>query len=118
MKNLFGRGYHIKLTKKPECEVSKVFISYQLLYSNRFLVTKIFKVTEIFQQHIREAMYESEHGSEISYLLPFESSPKFPALFTSLDAQAENLAISGYGATITTLEEVFLRFQTCKQIEL
>ena len=55
-------------------------------------------------------MFESEHGSEVSYLLPFDSSAKFSRLFASLDDKQEELAILGYGATITTLEEVFLRF--------
>ena len=48
-------------------------------------------------------------GAEVSYVIPFHSSEAFPDLFEALDEQSGTLGISGYGATITTMEEVFLR---------
>ena len=35
--------------------------------------------------------------------------PRFEALFTAMDANIERLGISSWGASVTTLEEVFLK---------
>ena len=70
----------------------------------------LFKLKSVFTSHVPEAVLEKQAGAELSFLLPFNTSSAFPALFKTLDDQQDELAISGYGATITTLEEVFLRF--------
>jgi len=89
LKNKFGVGYHVVLTKLPHCDVEKL--------------------KSVFTSHVPEAVLEKQAGAELSFLLPFNTSSAFPALFKTLDDQQHELAISGYGATITTLEEVFLR---------
>ena len=56
-----------------------------------------------------EARFENVSGAEVSFVLPFHASSKFSKLFKDLDLQAEDLGISGYGAVVTSMEEVFLR---------
>ena len=48
-------------------------------------------------------------GAELSILLPRESSGRFEALFNALDSSLSTLQVEGYGCTMTTLEEVFLK---------
>jgi len=89
LKNKFGVGYHIVLTKSENCDLEKL--------------------TQLFKENVEESEIERISGAEVSFVLPFHSSNKFPNLFASLDERSEELGISGYGATITTMEEVFLR---------
>ena len=42
-------------------------------------------------------------------MLPNEASAKFEEMFTELDENREELKVSSYGASITTMEEVFIR---------
>ena len=48
-------------------------------------------------------------GLELSYVLPSEQSKNFEALFTDLEENKIEYGISSYGASVTTLEEVFLK---------
>ncbi|CAK8673428.1 unnamed protein product [Clavelina lepadiformis] len=89
LKNKFGVGYHIVLTKTSDCDVNKL--------------------TELFQSNVPETRLERSAGAELSFVLPFQASPQFPKLFQTLDSQAVSLGISGFGAMVTTMEEVFLR---------
>ena len=52
---------------------------------------------------------ESNMSAELSYVLPHESKEHFERLFNELDRKKEELGISSYGASVTTMEEVFLR---------
>uniref|UniRef100_H2Z856 ABC transporter domain-containing protein n=1 Tax=Ciona savignyi TaxID=51511 RepID=H2Z856_CIOSA len=89
LKSKFGVGYHVVLTKTPQCDVAQI---------DRFFLT-----------HVPEAKLERTAGGEVSFVLPFHSSPSFPKLFRSLEEDADNLGITSFGATVTTIEEVFLR---------
>uniref|UniRef100_H2Z850 ABC transporter domain-containing protein n=1 Tax=Ciona savignyi TaxID=51511 RepID=H2Z850_CIOSA len=88
LKSKFGVGYHVVLTKTPQCDVAQI---------DRFFLT-----------HVPEAKLERTAGGEVSFVLPFHSSPSFPKLFRSLEEDADNLGITSFGATVTTIEEVFL----------
>jgi ATP-binding cassette subfamily A (ABC1) protein 3 len=48
-------------------------------------------------------------GTEISFRLPLDATPKFPAMLRALDLQKEGLGVVSYGLSVTTMEEVFLR---------
>ena len=67
------------------------------------------QLTRVFKEQVPEAKLERVSGAEVSYIIPFQSSGKFPQLFSLLDDTADQLGINGYGATITTMEEVFLK---------
>ena len=66
-------------------------------------------VSRLILQHVPDAKMESNISAELSYQLPSESSQHFPQLFTVLEQQRQQLGISSFGASITTMEEVFIR---------
>lgn len=49
-------------------------------------------------------------ASELAFRLPLAHTAAFPALFRDLDVAVEaERGVAGYGVSVTTLEEVFLR---------
>ena len=48
-------------------------------------------------------------GAELSFILPSEATGKFEELFTELEKNRSQLGIASYGASVTTMEEVFLK---------
>ena len=48
----------------------------------------------------------------MSYILPRESSQNFSTLFCQLEEKHEELGIASYGASMTTMEEVFMKVGT------
>lgn len=92
LKNRFGVGYHLTLVMKPEGDLSGV--------------------TGLVKSHISSAKQSRIFGREVSYVLPRDQVDKFPGLFTTIEqemASRNRLGIDSYGASMTTLEEVFLR---------
>lgn len=60
-------------------------------------------------EYVPEALTVSKVGKERNYRLPFTSASKFVDMFREIDARKEELDVAGYGVSVTTLEEVFLR---------
>ena len=53
------------------------------------------------------------NDSKVKNILDETRTPKlFPALFDDLDSQKSSLKISGYGVSVTTLEEIFMKIST------
>ncbi|XP_054992770.1 phospholipid-transporting ATPase ABCA3-like [Sorex araneus] len=89
LKNLFGVGYHLVMEKEPHCNVEKV--------------------SDLIHDRIPAATLESNAKNELSFILPKQQSHSFKELFTNLESRGDELGITGFGAYITTMEEVFLR---------
>lgn len=89
LKKRFGTGYHLICVKNEEC--------------------KSHKVTELLAKYIPEIEIESDIGTELSYQLPETRVSIFEQMFTDLESQGETLHLGGYGVSLTTLEEVFLK---------
>ncbi|KAG1651994.1 ATP-binding cassette sub-family A member 3 [Nymphon striatum] len=90
LKNKYGAGYHMTLVKEEDsCDINSV--------------------TELVNKFVPNAEIESNVGAELSFILPRESSPNFQALFQNIEDNKQTLGISGYGASITTMEEVFIK---------
>ncbi|XP_029692140.1 ATP-binding cassette sub-family A member 3 [Takifugu rubripes] len=89
LKNKYGAGYHMVIVKDALCNVSEI--------------------TRLVQMYVPNATLESFAGAELSYILPKESTSKFELLFAELEMNREELGIASYGASVTTMEEVFLR---------
>ncbi|XP_041362406.1 phospholipid-transporting ATPase ABCA3-like [Gigantopelta aegis] len=89
LKRKYGAGYHMVIVKSAVCDVNKI--------------------TEVVKSYVPQAEVESNIGAELSYILPQESSNRFEELFTQLQNEQKQLGISSYGASVTTMEEVFLR---------
>ena len=84
-----GVGYHMVIVKDTVCDVQRI--------------------TEIVTKYVPDAAMESNISAELSYVLPSSSSHAFEAMFHYLESNSIELGISSYGASVTTLEEVFLK---------
>ena len=87
-----GVGYQLAIVKKPACDSAAV--------------------TTLIQSHVSGARLSSDISAELSYILPHESKAEFSQLFTELDRQKDALGIVSYGASVTTMDEVFIRLFT------
>ena len=67
------------------------------------------EVTEVVQRHVPDARLESNISAELAYVLPHEGKAAFEALFTEIETRKGELGIASYGASVTTMEEVFLK---------
>ncbi|XP_061858379.1 glucosylceramide transporter ABCA12 [Colius striatus] len=95
LKETFGDGYHLTLTKKKnmteECDTAAV--------------------TSLIQSYLPEAYLKEDIGGELVYVLPpFKStvSGAYQALLRALDRSLSDLHLGCYGISNTTVEEVFL----------
>ncbi|CAM9360676.1 unnamed protein product [Chrysoparadoxa australica] len=66
-------------------------------------------IKKLVHSFVEEATTLSEVGAEVSFQLPSAASSVFKNMLLQLDERSEELGISSYGMSITTLEEVFLR---------
>ncbi|CAG5897799.1 unnamed protein product, partial [Menidia menidia] len=89
LKNKYGAGYHMVIVKDALCNVSEI--------------------TRLVHMYVPNATLESSAGAELSYILPKESTNRFELLFAELEMNREELGIASFGASVTTMEEVFLR---------
>ncbi|XP_068671756.1 phospholipid-transporting ATPase ABCA3-like [Montipora foliosa] len=89
LKSKYGVGYHMVTVKEPTCDVSKVI--------------------SVVKNHVPTAQVESNIGAELSFILPSEATGKFEKLFLELETRRQELGIASYGASVTTMEEVFLK---------
>ncbi|XP_063790760.1 phospholipid-transporting ATPase ABCA3 [Pseudophryne corroboree] len=89
LKSKYGAGYHMVMVKQPHCQVEEI--------------------TDLITSYVPCATLESNAGAELSYILPKESTHRFEPLFSELERRHNELGISSYGASVTTMEEVFLR---------
>ncbi|XP_059176012.1 phospholipid-transporting ATPase ABCA3-like [Physella acuta] len=89
LKKKYGAGYHMVVVKEPTCDVNNVVC--------------------VVKQHIPTAELESNVGAELSFILPQNCVENFEALFSNLEQRQRELGISSFGASVTTMEEVFLK---------
>ena len=88
--NVAGTGYQLNLLINEDCDVARI--------------------TNTIQPLIPNAKVKSKMGSLLCYMLPSDQCDSFPQLFDVLERKKQQLCISSIGVSITTLEEVFLRF--------
>ncbi|KAK7816239.1 hypothetical protein U0070_022178 [Myodes glareolus] len=99
LKEAFGDGYHLTLTKKksPNFDTSAI--------------CDTAAVTAMIQSHLPEAYLKEDIGGELVYVLPPFStkvSGAYLSLLRALDKGMGKLNIGCYGISDTTVEEVFL----------
>jgi len=90
LKNRFGVGYSLTLTKRDASEKG-----------NQHII-------KFISNHIPEVRVVSDVSAEISVQLPLETAHKFQGLFDDLDLNMRELNVENYGVSVTTLEQVFL----------
>ncbi|XP_048188352.1 phospholipid-transporting ATPase ABCA3 isoform X1 [Perognathus longimembris pacificus] len=89
LKQKYGAGYHMTLVKEPHCNPEAI--------------------SQLVRRHVPNATLESHAGAELSFILPKESTHRFESLFAKLEKKQKELGIASFGASVTTMEEVFLR---------
>lgn len=66
-------------------------------------------ISNVVTSHIPDAELDQNVGAELTYVLPNANVGHFESLFNHLEENKEALKISSYGASQTTMDEVFLR---------
>ncbi|XP_077992842.1 ATP-binding cassette sub-family A member 2-like [Glandiceps talaboti] len=107
LKTNFGFGYTLTLVKDKENLATGD-------RTNRSLTPAHIRpsvVTSFIQQYLPLAEFKSESDNELLYHVPVKATPKshFIKLLEALSTHKRNLAISSYGMTETTLEQVYLK---------
>ena len=69
----------------------------------------VHRVTDVVRHFVPEAEIESNISAELAYLLPRERASNFEQLFSHLEDRKGELGIGSYGASVTTMEEVFIK---------
>lgn len=67
------------------------------------------EVTALLNRYIPGLMPESDIGAELSFTLPDQYSSAFEEMFRALEDKSDDMNLNGYGISITTMEEVFMR---------
>eukprot|EP00002_Diphylleia_rotans_P011892 TRINITY_DN2339_c0_g1_i1.p1 TRINITY_DN2339_c0_g1~~TRINITY_DN2339_c0_g1_i1.p1 ORF type:complete len:1630 (+),score=380.69 TRINITY_DN2339_c0_g1_i1:63-4952(+) len=89
LKSRYGIGYSLTMVKNVGCQEDVV--------------------TNFLKRFNQGIAVMSNVGAELSYVLPQSSVGVFGSLFEGLETHKDQLQIDGYGLSVTTLEEVFLR---------
>lgn len=89
LKKRFSVGYRLICVKTDHCDPQSV--------------------TELLSAHIPDIHIETDVGSELTYLLKESYIPMFKELLEDFENNSNELGISSFGVTLTTLEEVFLK---------
>lgn len=90
LKKRFGTGYHLICAKDNGCNSEMV--------------------TSLLRQYLPDIRVENENESEIFYLLPENKVKMFPNIFKDLEDNEAQLNLRSFGVSLTTLEEIFLKF--------
>jgi len=92
-----GCGYHLIIVKGENCKVDAI--------------------TDLLNKKIGNIVLEQNVGAELSYSLPEEKATTFGAVFTEIEKKKQELGIGSYGASITTMEEIFIKYVTRDDIK-
>ncbi|XP_031243974.1 ATP-binding cassette sub-family A member 3-like isoform X2 [Mastomys coucha] len=98
LKKLYGVGYHLVIVKTPDSDDEKI--------------------SQLIMDYIPTAKMETNVAAELSFILPKEHTHRFAELFTDLEERQEELGISGFGVSMTTMEEVFFRVSNLEDLKL
>ncbi|XP_030374323.1 ATP-binding cassette sub-family A member 3 [Scaptodrosophila lebanonensis] len=89
LKKRFGDGYRLICIKQREC-IAK-------------------KITSLLDKYMPGIALESELGTELAYRLPSSHLHRYADILSELEEQGESLHIDGYGLSMASMEEVFMR---------
>ncbi|XP_063137065.1 phospholipid-transporting ATPase ABCA3 isoform X6 [Rattus norvegicus] len=98
LKKLYGVGYHLVIVKTPDSDDGKI--------------------SQLIKNYIPTAEMETNVAAELSFILPKEHTHRFAELFTDLEERQEELGISGFGVSMTTMDEVFFKVSNLADLKL
>jgi hypothetical protein len=103
LKSKYSSGYNLILTKSKKTEeLNQDQNGVENEMDNRAI--------NLVKSTIPDAKVNENLTSEISFILPAEQTSKFSELFQKLEEQKENLNVGNIGISISTLEDVFLKY--------
>ncbi|KAM6155211.1 phospholipid-transporting ATPase ABCA3-like [Rhynchocyon petersi] len=98
LKQIYGAGYHIVLEKKRNCDVERI--------------------TSLINSHLPGATLDNNITTTLSFFLPKEHIQRFGDLFNDIEKNQEELGICSFGASVTTMEEVFLKVNKLADLQM
>jgi ABC-type multidrug transport system ATPase subunit len=84
-------------------------IGYNLTMVKASAACRVDDVSDMVLRHVPAARVLSTAAGEMAYQLPLAAVKQFADMFVELENEREHLGIGGYGISMTTLEEVFMR---------
>lgn len=81
---------------------------YRLICVKKFGFQSV-DVLNVLHKYAPEAVIESETQTEATFVISEDNLPLFEQIFKELEDNSEELGISSFGCSLTTLEEVFLK---------
>lgn len=128
LKSKYGSGYNLTITRKQKEEDETLFKypnSFTNLNESNEVQIKINpknlahencekalvkKICTLVKNKVPRSRLKSSLVNEISFQLPSDESYRFPDLFDLLDRYKKDLNILNIGISVTTVEEVFLKY--------
>lgn len=92
LKNTFGSGYRLVLSKKPDLFNEQVFKS-------------------MLDSMVKGYVIESNIAAEVCVNIPFSESPRLAQLLNTIESNKQTYGIEGYGISSPTVEEVFIKLE-------
>lgn len=87
-------------------------VGYQMTITKNSVRTSTMAIMKVVHELVTEATLLSDIGNEVTISLPFSVSSIFPTLLQTLDEEKQRLEIQSYALSVTTLEEVFIKYVT------
>jgi len=99
---LFQRQYEIFL---------KSFLEFEYrLFIEKKDISNTANITRFIQKYVSDVKLERESSSELVFGIKRGASQYIGPLINALDGKRGDISINSYGLSMTTIEEVFLRF--------
>jgi ATP-binding cassette subfamily A (ABC1) protein 3 len=88
----------------------KCFLEFEYrLFIEKKEICNTENVTRFIRGYIHDVVLERETSLELIYGIKRGASQYIGRLINALDEQRQDIGINGYGLSMTTIEEVFLR---------
>lgn len=66
-------------------------------------------MTRLLRKYVSDIKVDTDVGSELSYKLDARNSHLFKAMLREFEDRSHSLGVNGYGISLTSLEEVFIK---------
>lgn len=67
-------------------------------------------VKSLVNGHVSSAVLENEHEGDVSFNFMTSNQSNFGLMFEEIEVKKEALGISSCGITVTTMDDVFLKY--------
>uniref|UniRef100_A0A9J8DHZ8 P-type phospholipid transporter n=1 Tax=Cyprinus carpio carpio TaxID=630221 RepID=A0A9J8DHZ8_CYPCA len=119
LKKMYGRGYYLTIARANQDRVmaqraplikecDKFSVDEGICSDS---ISNVADLSRLVRRHVPEAEFLEVVGQELVYVLPYTGAANgsFASLFKELDLEKSALAVTSYGISDTSLEEIFLK---------